>query len=255
MYSQIGANSDRYEVGVIEHFGRPKTGFPVLLDSQVSRAPGEWPRANPSSPIFAQAAQVIPGGDPEIVVAYDKVQVLNPNGTIATTFPMIDLGAQSLGLQVLDLDHDGSPPEFVIPVLYWQNDDGYIQPAYEDLVAYRRNGTAVANPSWPVHLQMPFWFNHTAPAAHVADLPHALQRRRGRQRLLQPQGELPLLLGVLDVAQLHQVRLHRLGKRVVGQQLHRHITPLSALQKHILSLWDLSPTLYDQLSAAFLEPT
>ena len=170
LYSQIGANSDRYEVGVIEHFGRPKTGFPVLLDSQVSRAPGEWPRANPSSPIFAQAAQVIPGGDPEIVVAYDKVQVLNPNGTIATAFPMIDLGAQSLGLQVLDLDHDGSPPEFVIPVLYWQNDDGYIQPAYEDLVAYRRNGTAVANPSWPVHLQMPFWFNHTAPAAHVADI-------------------------------------------------------------------------------------
>jgi transposase len=41
----------------------------------------------------------------------------------------------------------------------------------------------------------------------------------------------------------------------LGQQLHRHITPLSEVQKHILSLWDLSPSLYDQPSDAFLEPT
>ncbi len=41
----------------------------------------------------------------------------------------------------------------------------------------------------------------------------------------------------------------------LGQQFHRHITPLSEVQKHILSLWDLSPALYDQLSGAFLDPT
>lgn len=41
----------------------------------------------------------------------------------------------------------------------------------------------------------------------------------------------------------------------LGQQLHRYITPLSELQKHILALWDLSPALYDQLSGAFLDPT
>ena len=41
----------------------------------------------------------------------------------------------------------------------------------------------------------------------------------------------------------------------LGPQLHRHITPLSELQKRILALWDLSPALYDQLSDAFLEPT
>lgn len=41
----------------------------------------------------------------------------------------------------------------------------------------------------------------------------------------------------------------------LGQQCHRHITPLSELQKRILALWDLSPTLYDQLSDVFLEPT
>jgi transposase len=41
----------------------------------------------------------------------------------------------------------------------------------------------------------------------------------------------------------------------LGQQLYRHVTPLSELQKRILSLWDLSPTLYNQLNSAFLEPT
>jgi transposase len=41
----------------------------------------------------------------------------------------------------------------------------------------------------------------------------------------------------------------------IGQQLHRHVTPLSGLQKHILSLWDLSPEMYDHLCAEFLDST
>ncbi len=41
----------------------------------------------------------------------------------------------------------------------------------------------------------------------------------------------------------------------LGQQLHRHVTPLSELQKHLLALLDLSPELYDQLCADFSKPT
>jgi len=41
----------------------------------------------------------------------------------------------------------------------------------------------------------------------------------------------------------------------LGQHRHCHITPLSEVQKHIVALWDLSPTLYDRLTSAFLEPT
>jgi len=41
----------------------------------------------------------------------------------------------------------------------------------------------------------------------------------------------------------------------IGQQLHRHITPLSALQQQILSLLDFSPAIYDWLSAEFPKPT
>lgn len=41
----------------------------------------------------------------------------------------------------------------------------------------------------------------------------------------------------------------------IGQQLHRHITPLSALRQQILSLLGFSPTIYDQLTAEFPKPT
>jgi transposase len=41
----------------------------------------------------------------------------------------------------------------------------------------------------------------------------------------------------------------------IGQQLHRHVSPLSEVQQHLLALWDLSPALYDQLCVEFPQPT
>ncbi len=67
---------------------------------------------------------------------------------------------------------------------------------------------------------------------------------------------LPLIVSHLRIPYLEAYsssqQIH-LSVVTLGQQLHRHITPLSELQKHILSLWDLSPTLYDQLGATLLE--
>jgi len=40
----------------------------------------------------------------------------------------------------------------------------------------------------------------------------------------------------------------------IGQQLHRHVSPLSEVQQHLLALLDLSPELYDQLCVAFPKP-
>jgi hypothetical protein len=40
-----------------------------------------------------------------------------------------------------------------------------------------------------------------------------------------------------------------------GQQLHRHLTPLSEVQQYLLALLDLSPELHDQLCADFSKPT
>jgi transposase len=41
----------------------------------------------------------------------------------------------------------------------------------------------------------------------------------------------------------------------IEHQLHRHITPLSEVQQHLLALLDLSPDLYDQLCADCSKPT
>lgn len=41
----------------------------------------------------------------------------------------------------------------------------------------------------------------------------------------------------------------------IGQQLHRHVTPLSEVQQHLLALLDLSPKLYEQLCADFSKPS
>ena len=41
----------------------------------------------------------------------------------------------------------------------------------------------------------------------------------------------------------------------IGQQLHRHVTPLSEVQQHLLALLDFSPAIYDQLCAEFPKPT
>jgi transposase len=40
----------------------------------------------------------------------------------------------------------------------------------------------------------------------------------------------------------------------IGQQLHRHVSPLSEVQQHLLALLDLSPELYEQLCADFSKP-
>ncbi len=87
---------------------------------------------------------------------------------------------------------------------------------------------------------------------------------RARQRLAESQQSLPGLHAgnpkrrtsrPTAEALLKAFQHIHLSVVTLGQRFHRHITPLSELQKHIFSLWDLSPTLYDQLGATLLEPT
>jgi transposase len=87
---------------------------------------------------------------------------------------------------------------------------------------------------------------------------------RARQRLAERQESLPGLYAgnpkrstsrPTAEALLKAFQQIHLSVATFDQQFHCHITPLSELQKHILSLWDLSPILYDQLGATLLEPT
>jgi transposase len=56
-------------------------------------------------------------------------------------------------------------------------------------------------------------------------------------------------------ALLKAFELIHLSVVTLGQQAHRHITPLSELQKRILCLLDLSPTIYDWLGTESPKPT
>jgi transposase len=56
-------------------------------------------------------------------------------------------------------------------------------------------------------------------------------------------------------ALLQAFQLIHLSVVMLGQQTHRHITPLSELQKRILGLLDVSPAIYDRLGADSPKPT
>jgi len=56
-------------------------------------------------------------------------------------------------------------------------------------------------------------------------------------------------------ALLQAFRLIHLSVVTLGQQTHRHITPLSEVQQRILVLLGISPALYDRLAAESLKPT
>ena len=55
-------------------------------------------------------------------------------------------------------------------------------------------------------------------------------------------------------ALLQAFRLIHLSVVTLGQQTHRHLTPLSEVQQRILSLLGVSPALYDRLAADSLKP-
>ena len=56
-------------------------------------------------------------------------------------------------------------------------------------------------------------------------------------------------------ALLQAFRLIHLSVVTLGQQIHRHITPLSEVQQRLLALLGVSPTLYERLAAESLKPT
>ena len=55
-------------------------------------------------------------------------------------------------------------------------------------------------------------------------------------------------------ALLQAFQLIHLSVVILGQQAHRHITPLSELQQRILCLLNIPPALYDRLGAELPKP-
>jgi hypothetical protein len=150
----------RYVVDAREHSGARLPGnWPAALDVPVYRAEttsiGEW---QSHTRIYVDTAQLISGGAPEIVVAYDKIQVLDTGGNRIAALPDIVLGGETRGLKIMDVDGDGVL-EYVVLVLKYEDDDGWKMQAYSNLEAYELDGTplAAADNRWPIRAAFEGW--------------------------------------------------------------------------------------------------
>ena len=138
-----------YTLRVIDNNGTTFAGLPVSIPGPVSRSPAEVQTVNLMSYMFAEVAQLY--GPKQIVVAYDSVEVRDINGARAPGYPVIDLHGQALGLKVINVNADPAP-EIVVPVLRWQNHDGWITTGFIEIEAYKLDGSRLAatDPRWPI---------------------------------------------------------------------------------------------------------
>ena len=149
----------RYAIDVRKHNGTRLPGnWPVYLDAPVvSKDLVGWGDGyfKSQTHIYVDTAQLVPGGNMEIAVAYDKIQVMDSNGSLGI-FPEIVLDGEARGLKIMDVDSDGEL-EFVVMVLKLEDDDGYKMKAYGNLEAYKLNGTPLSNGKWPIRIAFDPW--------------------------------------------------------------------------------------------------
>ncbi len=149
----------RVTIDVREHDGTRLPGnWPAYLDAPINREErdfyGFWASRHRSS-IHVDTAQIVGGGALEIVVAHDKIQLLDTGGNVinSATLPAIDLGGEARGLQIIDVDGDGAL-EYVVLVVKFEDDDGWQMSAYANLEAYDLNGTplSLTDNRWPIRV-------------------------------------------------------------------------------------------------------
>jgi len=164
-YDLIGTwPGGRYAVDVRKPDGAVYASrWPVYLDSDVERNDRGYSTV---SPIYAKIAQLIPGDPLEIVVCYDKIRVLQADGSENPALPPIDLNGQCHGLDVLDVDGDGQL-EYVALVSRFEDDDGWKTDAHAELEAYRLNGTPLSatDSRWPIRVVSPS--SETSMTGHI----------------------------------------------------------------------------------------
>ncbi|CAB1055779.1 hypothetical protein D1BOALGB6SA_513 [Olavius sp. associated proteobacterium Delta 1] len=143
-----------YIIDVLNENGvRLPGNWPVVLDE-----PENWPvtaqiNRGDMTKIFIDIAQIVPGGDSEIVAASHKVRVLDANGVVVTGIPEIDLGGECRGVKVINVDSDNQP-EIVALVMKYSDDEGWLNSGWGELVAYDLNGAPLSDGDdrWPVYV-------------------------------------------------------------------------------------------------------
>lgn len=146
-------SAGRYFAAVVEGNGTIAQGWPIYLDEAVARFNAHCQCIFFSS-IFGTITDSITGdGTRKVVLIYDKIEVFNLNGTRDSAFPVIELGGEARGFDLIDVNGDGTP-EYVVLVLVYVDDQGWKDAGYYNLEAFELDGTplSASDPRWPVRV-------------------------------------------------------------------------------------------------------
>lgn len=130
--------------------------WPVMLDRASPRVSHGWEYF---SSIYAKVGSFWPGGRQLIAVCYDKIKVLETNGSYTSGVNPIDLNGQCRGLDIVDVNGDGNK-ELVVLVQRYEDDNGWKTAAHSELEAYKLSGQALSATDnlWPVRVvSQPYW--------------------------------------------------------------------------------------------------
>jgi hypothetical protein len=158
-----------YLVYTLSNIGSQLTFNATVYDDNGLVMAGNWPRVleqatnlAPSyivpkySEIFARLADLNGDGLDEIILAYEKIRVINADGT-DSSFPQINLNGESLGLKLYDIDNDGVLEYLVLVRKYFEGDEFQHLKSETKLHAYELNGIEITTQNrWPISVSSTF---------------------------------------------------------------------------------------------------
>jgi hypothetical protein len=145
--------TNKYFASVVEGDGTLTQGWPISLEEAVPRFNAHC-QCTFFSPIFGKFTDGISAtGDRKVVLVYDKIKIFNIDGTLDSGFPVIDLGGEARGFELIDVNDDGTP-ELVVLVLVYVDDMGWRDSGYYNLEAYTLDGTSLSSTDsrWPIRV-------------------------------------------------------------------------------------------------------
>ncbi|NIS79290.1 MAG: hypothetical protein GTO14_03510 [Anaerolineales bacterium] len=109
----------------------------------------------------AMVGQIVSGGDEEIVLCGETLNVFETSGNQVASFPEVNLDGTCDGLEILDVDQDGVD-EIVVLVHRYKDDPAANERIGSFLEAFELNGTRLADGDdrWPIVLALQSFFDY-----------------------------------------------------------------------------------------------
>lgn len=168
LYKTHSWSGQNYEIIVRRANGSRVAGWPLNYPSDVVEDPTD-PQSRMAK-LHVLPAQVIAGGDEELILCENKIRVYDTTGQQLTTIPEIDLMGACSGLDLLDVDNDGEL-EIIVLVGRFKRDvpPDLRRGSYAE--ACELDGTRLADSDnrWPIVVVVNQWFSSGGVAPLLGD--------------------------------------------------------------------------------------